>query len=65
VHPRGLCHAIGLSAILALCAAAGDDGLPLGGPGDEVGAEEYGITESGSARGGTASPVSVGVDHEF
>jgi hypothetical protein len=44
VHPGGLCHAIGHIAVLVLCARARDDGLPLGGPGDEVGVQEYGIT---------------------
>jgi hypothetical protein len=36
-QPGGLRHAIGHGAVLSLCAGAGDDGLPLGGPGDEVG----------------------------
>jgi hypothetical protein len=36
-HPGGLCHAFGHSAVLGLGAGAGDDGLPLGGPKDEVG----------------------------
>jgi hypothetical protein len=33
-------------AVLGLCAGAGDDGLPLGGPGDEVGAKEHEVTET-------------------
>jgi hypothetical protein len=37
-HPGGLCHVVAHSAVLGLCARAGDDGLPLGGSGDEVGA---------------------------
>jgi hypothetical protein len=37
-QPGGLCHAVGHSAVLGPCARAGDNGLPLGGPGDEVGA---------------------------
>jgi hypothetical protein len=36
-HPRGLRHAVAHNAVLSLGARAGDDGLPLGGPGDEVG----------------------------
>jgi hypothetical protein len=64
-HPVGLCHAVGRNVVLDLCAGAGDDELPLGAPGDEVGAQEHGITRSGLARVGTASPVSVGVDHEL
>jgi hypothetical protein len=31
-HPGGLLHAVGHNTILGLCARAGDDGLPLGGP---------------------------------
>jgi hypothetical protein len=61
----GLCHAVGHSAVLGLCAGAGDDGLPFGGPEDEVGDQEHNITGSGPARVGTASPVSVGVHHEL
>ena len=64
-HPGGLCHAVGHSAVLGLCAGAGDDGLPLGGLGDEVGAQEHDIAGSGPARVGAAGPVSVGVDHEL
>jgi hypothetical protein len=64
-HPGGLCHAVGHNAVLDLCAGAGDDGLPLGGLGDEVGAQEYDIAGSGPVRVGAAGPVSVGVDHEL
>jgi hypothetical protein len=38
-QPGGLCHVVGHSAVLSLRARAGDDGMPLGGPGDEVGAQ--------------------------
>jgi hypothetical protein len=64
-QPQGLCHAVGYSTVLGLRAGVGDDGLPLGGPGDKVGAQEHDITGSGSAHVGTASSVSVGVDHEL
>jgi hypothetical protein len=37
-QPGGLCHTVGHSAVLGLRAGAGDDELPLGGPGDEFGA---------------------------
>jgi hypothetical protein len=40
-------------------------GCPLGDLGDEVGAQEHGITESGPARVRTASPINVGVNHEL
>ena len=39
--------------------------MQLGGPGDEVGAEDHGIARSGPVRAGAAGPVSVGVDHKF
>jgi hypothetical protein len=35
---EGLYHAVGHDMVLGLSARAGDGGVPLGGPGDEVGA---------------------------
>jgi hypothetical protein len=65
-HLAGLCHAIGHNAVHGLCAGARDNELPLGGPGDEVGAQEHGIAGSGPSRVGTAGPVNVSVvDHEL
>jgi hypothetical protein len=64
-HPVGLCHAVGHSAVLGLYARAGDDGLPLGGLGYEVGAQEHGIAGGGPARVEAAYLVSVGVDHKL
>jgi hypothetical protein len=61
----GLCHTVGHGAVLGLSAGARDDRLPFGGPRDEVGAQEHGVTGGGPARVETASPVSVGVDHEL
>jgi hypothetical protein len=52
-------------SISTLYAGAGDDELPLGGPGDEVGVQEHDITRCGSVRVGAASPVSVGVNDEL
>jgi hypothetical protein len=49
-QPGGLCHAVGHGAVLGLNTGARDDGLPLGDPGDEVGAQEHGITGGGSTR---------------
>jgi hypothetical protein len=49
-QPGGLCHAVGHGAVLGLSTGARDDGLPLGGLGDEVGAQEYGVTGGGSTR---------------
>jgi hypothetical protein len=43
-QPGGLRHAVSHGAILDLDAGAGDDGLPLGSPRDEVGAQEHSIT---------------------
>jgi hypothetical protein len=60
VQPGGLSHAVGHDAVLG--ARAGYDGLPLGGLGGEVGAQEHDITRGGTTRVGVASPVSVGVD---
>jgi hypothetical protein len=64
-QPGGLCHAVGHGAVLGLSAGARDDRLPFGSPRDEVVAQEHGVTGGGPARVGTASPVSVGVDHEL
>jgi hypothetical protein len=64
-HPGGLRHIVGHNAVLGLCAGARDDGLPLGGPGDEVDTEEHDIAGGGPARVGAADPVSVGVDHKL
>jgi hypothetical protein len=64
-QPGGLYHTVGHSAVLGLCAGVGDDGLLLDNPGDEVGAQEHGITGSGSVHVGTTNTVSVGVDHEL
>jgi hypothetical protein len=64
-HPGSLCHTVGHNVVFGLCAGAGDDGLLLGGPRDEVGAQEHGIARSGPACVGAADPVSVGVDHKI
>jgi hypothetical protein len=37
-EPRGLDHVVGHNTVLGFSIGAGDDGLPLRGPGDEVGA---------------------------
>jgi hypothetical protein len=56
-HPGSLCHAFGHKAILSLCDGAGDDGLPLGGPGDEVGTKEHDIAQGGPARVGAPTQL--------
>jgi len=39
-QPGGFGHAIGYGTVLSLCTGTGDCVLPLGGPGDQVVAEE-------------------------
>jgi hypothetical protein len=65
VHPRYLGHTISHTVVFCLCAGAGDVGLTLGSPRDEVGAQEYGIAGGGPVHVGAANLVSVGVDHKF
>jgi hypothetical protein len=62
-QPVGLCHVVDHSEVLSLCADARDDGLPLGSPGDEVGAQEHDISVSGLSRTWTTSLVNIDVDH--
>jgi hypothetical protein len=59
-EPGGLGNAVGHNVVLGLSARAGDDGLSLRGPRDEVGAQEHCITGCGSTRVGAAIPASVG-----
>jgi hypothetical protein len=47
--------------VLGFRAGAGDDSLPLGGPGDQVVPEEHGIPRRGTPSVRTTSPVGVGV----
>jgi hypothetical protein len=49
-QPGGLCHAVGHGAVLSLNAGVRDDGLPFGGPRDEVGTQEHGVTCGGTTR---------------
>jgi hypothetical protein len=64
-EPGGLDHAVGHSAVLGLSARAGDDRQSLCGPGDEVGAQEHGITSGqhemvvASKEGTSAALVSI------
>jgi hypothetical protein len=57
--------AVGHNTILGLAAGAGDDGLLLRGPGDEVGVQEHGVAGGGPVRVGAASPINVDVDHQL
>jgi hypothetical protein len=58
-------HVLGHIAVVGLSAGVRDNRLALGVPGDEVRAQEHGLTGSGSTRVGAASAVSVGIDHEL
>jgi hypothetical protein len=42
-QPSGLSHAVGNDTILSLSAGVGDDGLPLGRPGNQVIPQEHHI----------------------
>jgi hypothetical protein len=48
-EPTSFSHAVGHDVILSLDARSGDNVLPLGGPGDEVVAEEHNIARGGPA----------------
>jgi hypothetical protein len=58
-------HAVGHNEVLGVDAGARDDRLPLGGPGDEVGAQEHDVTRSSPSHVGATSLVGVGVDHKL
>jgi hypothetical protein len=64
-QPRGLYHVVVHSAMLDLRTGVGDNRVPLGSLGDEVGTQEHDITRSGLAHVVIANLVSVGVDHEL
>jgi hypothetical protein len=61
-EPEGLG---GRSVVLALGARAGDDGLPLRGLGNKVGAQEHDVNRGGLTCVGATSLISIGVDHEL
>jgi hypothetical protein len=64
-EPGGLGHTISHNAILDLCVGAGDDELPLRGPGDKVGVQKHDIIGCGPMRVGAATPIGVGLDHQL
>jgi hypothetical protein len=64
-QPGGINHSVGHGVVLDLCAGTGDDGLSICGPGDEVSAQEHGITGCGPTCVGTTNLVSIGVDDEL
>jgi hypothetical protein len=64
-EPGGLDHIAGHNTIPVLNARAGDDGLPLRGPGNEVGAQKHDVAGCGQARVRAANLVDVGVDHQL
>jgi hypothetical protein len=61
-QPSGLSHAIGNGTILGLSAGAGDDGLPLGRPRNQVVPQEHHIAGRRAASVWTTGPVSVYID---
>ena len=65
MEPRRLSNAVGYNVILSLNAGAGDDRLPLRGPGDEVGAQELDVARGGTTCVGKDGPISVNVDDQL
>jgi hypothetical protein len=63
-EPRSFSNTIGNSTILSLSAGARHGVLTLGGPGDQVVAEEHGIARGGLASVRAAGPVSIRVNHQ-
>jgi hypothetical protein len=63
-QPSGLSHAVGNGTILGLSARAGDDGLPLGQPGNQVVPQEHCIAWRRAVSVWTIDPISVRVDDE-
>jgi hypothetical protein len=63
-QPGGLSHTIGDDMVLDFGTGAGDDNLPLGGPGDQVVPEEHDIARRGATNVRAANPVGVGVDDQ-
>jgi hypothetical protein len=51
--------------VLGLSAGAGDDGLPLRGPRNEIGPQEHDIARGGPTRIEEADSGSVDVDNHF
>jgi hypothetical protein len=62
--PRRLGDAVSHNAVLNPGARAGDDRLPLQGPGDEAVVVEHSETEGGPTRVRIADLVGIGVDNE-
>jgi hypothetical protein len=63
-QPSGLSHAIGNGTKLGLGAGAGDDGLPLDRPGNQVVLQEHRIAWRRATSVWTTGPVSICVDDE-
>jgi hypothetical protein len=64
-EPTSFGHAIGHGAILSLGARSGDNVLALGGPGDEVVAEEHNIARGRLACIRATRPVRIRVNHQL
>jgi hypothetical protein len=63
-EPRSLSNAIGDGVVLGLRAGTGHGVLTLGGPGDQVVTKKHNIARGGLACIGTASPVSIRINHQ-
>jgi hypothetical protein len=63
-EPRSLSNTISDGAVLGLSAGAGHGVLTLGRPGDQVVTKEHSIARGGLARIGTASLVSIRINHQ-
>jgi hypothetical protein len=61
-QPSDLSHVVGNDMILSLSAGAGDDGLPLGRPGNQVVPQEHRIAWRRVVSVWTTNSVSVRVD---
>jgi hypothetical protein len=64
-EPGRLSHAVSNSLVLRLSTRVRDNRLSLGRPGDQVAAEEDGITGGRSARVWAPRPVNVSVDDQL
>jgi hypothetical protein len=64
-EPISFNHAVSHGVILSLGAQAGDNVLALGGPGDEVVAEEHSVARGGLACIRATRPVRIRVDHQL
>jgi hypothetical protein len=63
-QPSGLSHTVGDGTVLSLRAGTGDDSLPFGRSGQQVGPQKHRIARSRATCVRTTRPISVYVDSE-